>query len=166
MCMCVLGPVLLMCMHESMYHHIKKRGNHIQNVLLKLDYLQLNIALVVCSSGQEFPDLLSWTEPSAGCMRNTSRFLIVIHRASISVNKESHSAADSGERPGMTHPRQEQPGNHNTSSFSSRQLLTNLPKTAFIKNKELPLFDLVLYLRLCMCTGGYICVYTGTSVFL
>lgn len=63
-------------------------GNNYQRSQLKLDHMPLNIALFVCRSGQEFPDLLTQTKPSNGCMRSTCRLSIVVHRASFSFNKE------------------------------------------------------------------------------
>lgn len=73
------------------YHYLPSlctEGNNSQRSQLKLDHMPLNIALFVCRSRQEFPDLLTQTKPSNGCMRSTCRLSIVVHRASFSFNKE------------------------------------------------------------------------------
>lgn len=87
MCWSLFGSHV--CVRECVYQYLSSlciEANYYQSLQLKPDYARLNIALFVCSSGQEFPHVLTRTEPRVGCMRNTS----VVHRASLSLSLSVH----------------------------------------------------------------------------
>lgn len=143
-------------MRECVYQYLSSlciEANYYQSLQLKPDYARLNIALFVCSSGQEFPHVLTRTEPRVGCMRNTS----VVHRASLSLCPQRAAIVQQRARgkPGTTRPRQEQPGE--SRYFMCFILKTS--KTAIKKINQLS-FDFVTYVGLCVCvcTCGYPCL--------
>lgn len=155
----VWKPVMLIWMCEGVYLCIE--GNHYQSLQWRLGHMQLDIALFVCSSGQEFPDLLTQTEPSVGCMRNTHRFSIVAHRASVSTKKKAivlQRAEDNQDW-------QAKDKNYDISSFSSQRILRNFIKNSY-QNDLPPSFDLAQWIHLWMCTGGYLCACRYVCVFV